>query len=137
MFVDHPYYVAVQYHPEYLTRPLKPSAPYLGLILASCNRLSTYLARGARISPDCKVNSAATSDDDCDERLSTLNIIDPSYSSASSLGGSSISGEDYFNPAPTVNVLINDNQIRINHLADNGVPLLHTRAVDIPVGVSM
>ena len=29
---DHPYFVAVQYHPEYISRPLKPSAPYLGLI---------------------------------------------------------------------------------------------------------
>lgn len=30
--IDHPYFVAVQYHPEYISRPLKPSAPYLGLI---------------------------------------------------------------------------------------------------------
>ena len=30
----HPYYVAVQYHPEYISRPLSPSPPYLGLILA-------------------------------------------------------------------------------------------------------
>jgi len=29
---NHPYFVAVQYHPEYISRPLKPSAPYLGLI---------------------------------------------------------------------------------------------------------
>jgi len=29
---DHPYFVGVQYHPEYISRPLKPSAPYLGLI---------------------------------------------------------------------------------------------------------
>ncbi|KAI0225266.1 CTP synthase ura7 [Massospora cicadina] len=27
---DHPYYVGVQYHPEYLTRPLKPSPPFSG-----------------------------------------------------------------------------------------------------------
>lgn len=32
---DHPYFVAVQYHPEYISRPLKPSAPYLGLIWVS------------------------------------------------------------------------------------------------------
>jgi hypothetical protein len=30
----HPFYVAVQYHPEYISRPLSPSPPYLGLILA-------------------------------------------------------------------------------------------------------
>ena len=33
--VDHPYFVAVQYHPEYISRPLRPSAPYLGLIWVS------------------------------------------------------------------------------------------------------
>ena len=32
---DHPYFVACQYHPEYISRPLKPSAPYLGLIWVS------------------------------------------------------------------------------------------------------
>jgi CTP synthase len=32
VFSDHPYFVGVQYHPEYISRPLKPSAPYLGLI---------------------------------------------------------------------------------------------------------
>eukprot|EP00835_Amoeboradix_gromovi_P005790 NODE_584_length_6418_cov_0.079601.p5 type:complete len:126 gc:universal NODE_584_length_6418_cov_0.079601:4546-4169(-) len=39
----HPYYVGCQFHPEYLTRPLKPSPPFLGLILASANLLPTYL----------------------------------------------------------------------------------------------
>ncbi|XP_064084273.1 CTP synthase 1-like isoform X2 [Macrobrachium nipponense] len=48
---DHPYYVACQYHPEYLTRPLKPSPPYLGLILAACGKLDQYLSRGCRMSP--------------------------------------------------------------------------------------
>lgn len=32
---DHPYYVGVQYHPEYLTRPLEPSPPFLGLVAAA------------------------------------------------------------------------------------------------------
>lgn len=32
---DHPYFVAVQFHPEYLSRPLHPSPPYLGLIQAA------------------------------------------------------------------------------------------------------
>lgn len=31
----HPYFVAVQYHPEYLTRPFRPSPPYVGLIEAA------------------------------------------------------------------------------------------------------
>ncbi|KAG0279217.1 CTP synthase ura7 [Linnemannia exigua] len=41
---DHPYFVGVQYHPEYLTRPLKPSAPFMGLILAATGDLESHLA---------------------------------------------------------------------------------------------
>ncbi|KAF9131598.1 CTP synthase ura7 [Mortierella sp. 14UC] len=41
---DHPYFVGVQYHPEYLTRPLKPSAPFMGLILAATGNLESHLA---------------------------------------------------------------------------------------------
>jgi CTP synthase len=48
---NHPYYVATQYHPEYLSRPLKPSPPFLGLILASIGKLQTYLNQGCRLSP--------------------------------------------------------------------------------------
>ena len=36
---DHPFYVCVQYHPEYLSRVLKPSAPFLGLVAASAGML--------------------------------------------------------------------------------------------------
>ena len=28
----HPYYVSVQFHPEYLSRPLSPSPPFLGSV---------------------------------------------------------------------------------------------------------
>lgn len=31
---QHPYFVAVQYHPEYLSRPFRPSPPYKGLVEA-------------------------------------------------------------------------------------------------------
>lgn len=41
---DHPYFVGVQYHPEYLTRPLRPSAPFMGLILAATSGLEAHLA---------------------------------------------------------------------------------------------
>ena len=33
---DHPWFVGVQFHPEYLSRVLKPSPPYLGFVAASC-----------------------------------------------------------------------------------------------------
>lgn len=47
----HPFYVATQYHPEYLSRPLKPSPPFMGLILASVGKLQNYLNHGCRLSP--------------------------------------------------------------------------------------
>lgn len=40
---DHPYFVGVQYHPEYLARPTKPSPPFVGLILAACGKLDAYM----------------------------------------------------------------------------------------------
>ncbi len=42
---DHPFFVAVQYHPEYLSRPLRPSPPYLGLILAATGKLQSFLSK--------------------------------------------------------------------------------------------
>ncbi|KRF99181.1 uncharacterized protein Dwil_GK17769, isoform B [Drosophila willistoni] len=59
---DHPYFVATQYHPEYLSRPLKPSPPFLGLILASVGKLNTYIQRGCRLSP--RQLSDASSDEE-------------------------------------------------------------------------
>ncbi|KAI1321830.1 CTP synthase ura7 [Mortierella claussenii] len=41
---DHPYFVGVQYHPELLTRPLKPSPPFVGLILAATRELEQHVA---------------------------------------------------------------------------------------------
>lgn len=32
---DHPFFFATQFHPEFLTRPGKPSPPFLGLIMAA------------------------------------------------------------------------------------------------------
>jgi hypothetical protein len=40
---NHPYFVGVQYHPEYLSRPTKPSAPYVGFIMAASSKLKSYL----------------------------------------------------------------------------------------------
>ncbi|KAK4880888.1 hypothetical protein RN001_004207 [Aquatica leii] len=48
---NHPYYVAVQFHPEYLSRPMAPSPPFMGLILAAKDILKSYLARGCKLSP--------------------------------------------------------------------------------------
>ncbi|XP_064606995.1 CTP synthase 1-like isoform X2 [Liolophura sinensis] len=67
---DHPYFVGVQYHPEYISRPLKPSCPYLGLLLASCGKLTSYLSRGCRLSPQMYLEEPQ--DDTSDEELSAL-----------------------------------------------------------------
>ena len=32
---DHPWFVGVQFHPEYLSRVLRPSKPYLGFVASA------------------------------------------------------------------------------------------------------
>lgn len=33
---DHPYFIGLQAHPEFCTRPLNPSPPFLGFVAAAC-----------------------------------------------------------------------------------------------------
>ncbi|KAJ8749417.1 hypothetical protein K2173_025461 [Erythroxylum novogranatense] len=40
---NHPFYVGVQFHPEFKSRPRRPSALFLGLILAAAGQLEAYL----------------------------------------------------------------------------------------------
>ncbi|XP_058451431.1 CTP synthase [Malaya genurostris] len=62
---NHPYYVAAQFHPEYLSRPLKPSPLFLGLILASVDKLDSYLKLGSsNMTNSSHVTSESSSDDD-------------------------------------------------------------------------
>ena len=42
---DHPWFVGVQFHPEYLSRVLEPSKPYLGFVAASAGCLDEIIAR--------------------------------------------------------------------------------------------
>ncbi|EME84805.1 uncharacterized protein MYCFIDRAFT_53074 [Pseudocercospora fijiensis CIRAD86] len=44
-FKDHPWFVGVQFHPEYLSRVLEPSKPYLGFIAASAGMLDEVVRR--------------------------------------------------------------------------------------------
>ncbi|KAK2910006.1 CTP synthase 1-like isoform X1 [Channa argus] len=60
---DHCYFVGVQYHPEFTSRPIKPSPPYFGLLLAAAGKLPSYLTKGCRLSPrdtysDCSGSSS-------------------------------------------------------------------------------
>ncbi|XP_033098300.1 CTP synthase 2-like [Anneissia japonica] len=68
----HPYFVAVQYHPEYLSRPLKPSPPYLGFILAAIGRLTSFITSGCRLSPRSSFSDGETSD--TEEELMTFHV---------------------------------------------------------------
>lgn len=36
MNLEHPFFVALQAHPEFCTRPLNPSPPFLGFVAAAC-----------------------------------------------------------------------------------------------------
>lgn len=40
---DHPYYIGVQYHPEFYTWPDKPSPVFVGLLMASMGKLEEWL----------------------------------------------------------------------------------------------
>ena len=40
---EHPWFVGVQFHPEYLSRVLAPSKPYLGFVAASGGVLGEVL----------------------------------------------------------------------------------------------
>ncbi|EEH59821.1 CTP synthase [Micromonas pusilla CCMP1545] len=44
---EHPFFVATQYHPEYKSRPGRPSPPFMGLVLAASGQLSEYITSDA------------------------------------------------------------------------------------------
>ncbi|CAD6191561.1 unnamed protein product [Caenorhabditis auriculariae] len=47
----HSYFVGVQFHPEYLSSPLQPSPPFLGLLLAATGQLDDFLTGAKAPSP--------------------------------------------------------------------------------------
>ena len=61
---DHPYFVGLQAHPEFTSKPLEPSPCYLGLILASIGKLDQYLQ------DDCKITNELLDNDSDDDFLS-------------------------------------------------------------------
>jgi len=40
---EHPFFFACQYHPEYQSRPARPSPPFLGLLLAAAGNFQERL----------------------------------------------------------------------------------------------
>lgn len=83
---NHPFYVATQYHPEYLSRPLKPSPPFMGLILASVGKLPGYLNMGCRFSP------RQTSDESSDEEEKNIRFMTNSFSKSTLLAPPKVNG---------------------------------------------
>lgn len=78
---DHPYYVAVQYHPEYLSRPLSPSPPFIGLILAAKKKLTNYIDKGLKLSPQAQ-SDFYDSEEDLENLAENFRIQESDSSSA-------------------------------------------------------
>ncbi|XP_056163472.1 uncharacterized protein LOC115686426 isoform X2 [Syzygium oleosum] len=60
----HPYFVGVQFHPEFKSRPGKPSPLFLGFVAASCRELDVVLQRCGgqeKVSPTYHINGHLTS----------------------------------------------------------------------------
>ncbi|KAL1140767.1 hypothetical protein AAG570_000697 [Ranatra chinensis] len=91
----HPYYVGTQFHPEYLSRPLKPSPPFVGLVLASAGKLQSFLAKGCRLSP-----RDLSDDDSSDGEYSMGDLVDSTGSLFVTTPQGSVSPA---NPCDTVN----------------------------------
>ncbi|XP_052810438.1 CTP synthase 2-like [Mya arenaria] len=76
---DHPFFVGVQYHPEYISRPMKPSPPYFGFLLASSGKLQGFVNRGFRKSPNMEYSES--SDDELCKITEGNGALSPSTAS--------------------------------------------------------
>ncbi|KZV46353.1 CTP synthase 1-like [Dorcoceras hygrometricum] len=57
---NHPYFVGVQFHPEFKSRPGKPSALFLGLVAAASGQLDLLLKKGAATKPPCRMSNGSS-----------------------------------------------------------------------------
>ncbi|XVF46100.1 hypothetical protein PTKIN_Ptkin02bG0261100 [Pterospermum kingtungense] len=75
---EHPYYIGVQFHPEFKSRPGNPSALFLGLIAAACRQLDAVL-RGieSREKVNCEIGNCQSNKKVCQNGYATkpANII--------------------------------------------------------------
>ncbi|KAL8513341.1 hypothetical protein ACS0TY_019518 [Phlomoides rotata] len=56
---NHPYFVGVQFHPEFKSRPGRPSALFLGLVAAGSGQLDAVLKKGTVKSP-CRMSNGSS-----------------------------------------------------------------------------
>lgn len=89
--IRHPFFVATQFHPEYTSRPVHPSPFFVGLILAACGQLESYLQKPLRLSPTQLLDESGTA-----SSCTTL----PSKSSAEELPGALHCESDLDDPGP-------------------------------------
>jgi CTP synthase len=54
--LDHPYFVGVQYHPEFKSRPFNASPPFVGLMLASSGKLEQWIKDKSKARENAKSN---------------------------------------------------------------------------------
>ena len=52
---DHPYFIAVQYHPEFKSRPWQPHPLFAGFVAAACERQKSGLTTAAAAAPSSVV----------------------------------------------------------------------------------
>lgn len=58
---NHPFFVGVQFHPEYLSRVLRPSPPFLGFVAASAGMLESFTSqRGSNGFPTANGDNGIT-----------------------------------------------------------------------------
>ncbi|XP_052026163.1 CTP synthase 2 [Apodemus sylvaticus] len=69
----HPYFVGVQFHPEFSSRPMRPSPPYLGLLLAATGNLNAHLQQMSKLSYS-DVCSDVSDDSFSEAKLAELEI---------------------------------------------------------------
>jgi GMP synthase-like glutamine amidotransferase len=74
----HPYYVGVQFHPEFKSRPGKPSAVFLGLILAASGQMDSYISGSPSRNPPpptvAQADSVSSQAVSVSERLEKLSV---------------------------------------------------------------
>lgn len=70
---SHPYFIGVQFHPEFSSRPMKPSPPYLGLLLAATGNLNAHLQQMNKL-PYSDGYSDASDDSFPEAKLAELDL---------------------------------------------------------------
>ncbi|OIV93799.1 hypothetical protein TanjilG_03762 [Lupinus angustifolius] len=75
---NHPYFIGVQFHPEFKSRPGKPSPLFLGLIAAACGQLDTVLQHTSNLD-SCGLSKAVGTDVSTIKAYNKKAVMKPAY----------------------------------------------------------